>query len=75
MARFLTDDEWDLDAEEDDDRDGPRLSPAVQAQLGRRLRDFYAALALGEQPVPQHFIELIHRLDQGQHGTRQEKRS
>ena len=66
MARFITDDEWDRDAEEDDDRDGPRLSPAVQAQLGRRLRDFYAALALGEQPVPQHFIDLIHRLDQGQ---------
>jgi hypothetical protein len=66
MARFITDDEWDPDAEEDDDRDSPRLSPAVQAQLGRRLRDFYAALALGEQPVPQHFIDLIYRLDQGQ---------
>jgi hypothetical protein len=77
MARYdLTNTEWDLDAaDEEDCRDGPRLSPSVQAQLGRRLRDFYTALALGEQPVPQHFIELINRLDQGQHGPRQEKRS
>jgi hypothetical protein len=73
MARFLTDDDWDSDAEEDDDRDVPRLSPAVQAELGRRLRDFYAALALGEQPVPQHFIDLVHRLDQGQQGPGQQK--
>ena len=77
MARYdLTNTEWDLDvADEEDCRDSPRLSPSVQAQLGRRLRDFYSALALGEQPVPQHFIELINRLDQGQHGPRQEKRS
>jgi hypothetical protein len=73
MARFLTDDDWDSDAEEDDDRDVPRLSPAVQAELGRRLRDFYAALALGEQPVPQHFIDLVHRLDQGQQGPGRQK--
>lgn len=77
MARYreITTNDWDLDAAEEDIHEGPRLSAAVQAQIGRRLRDFYAALALGEQPVPQHFIELINRLDQGHQGPRQEKRS
>ena len=77
MARYdFTKTEWDLDAaDEEYCHDAPRLSPTVQAQLGRRLRDFYAALALGEHPVPQHFIELINRLDQGQPGPGQEKRS
>jgi hypothetical protein len=37
----------------------------VQAQLGQRLRQFYESLALGEQPVPDRFIEIINRLDQG----------
>jgi hypothetical protein len=41
----------------------PRLSRQVQAQLGQRLRVFYEALKLGEQPVPDRFIELINRLD------------
>jgi hypothetical protein len=44
----------------------PLLSRAVQAQLGQRLRHFYESLALGEQPVPDRFIELINRLDQTQ---------
>jgi hypothetical protein len=44
--------------------DSPALSPSVQAQIGQRLRQFYDALALGEQPVPERFIEIINRLDQ-----------
>ena len=36
----------------------------MQAQLGQRLRQFYEALALGEQPVPERFIEIINRLDE-----------
>ena len=40
------------------------LSRSVQAQLGQRLRQFYEALALGEQPVPERFIEIINRLDE-----------
>lgn len=43
----------------------PALSRTVQAQLGQRLRQFYEALALGEQPVPDRFIEIINRLDDG----------
>lgn len=41
----------------------PALSRSVQAQLGQRLRQFYETLALGEQPVPDRFIEIINRLD------------
>lgn len=41
----------------------PALSRSVQAQIGQRLRQFYDALALGEQPVPDRFIEIINRLD------------
>jgi hypothetical protein len=41
----------------------PRLSRNVQAQIGQRLRAFYDALALGEQPVPDRFIEIIGRLE------------
>lgn len=48
-----------------------RLSRQVQVQLGQRLRAFYEALAPGEQPVPERFIEIIERLGQ----SRQEKRS
>jgi hypothetical protein len=44
----------------------PALSRSVQAQIGQRLRQFYEALALGEQPVPDRFIEIINRLDQTQ---------
>jgi hypothetical protein len=40
-----------------------RLSRNVQAQIGQRLRAFYDALALGEQPVPDRFIEIIGRLN------------
>jgi hypothetical protein len=43
----------------------PALTRSVQAQLGQRLRQFYESLALGEQPVPDRFIEIINRLDQG----------
>ena len=76
MARYRkpTTDDLDFDTDEEGAA-GPRLSPAVQAQLGRRLRAFYEALALGEQPVPDRFIEIINRLDQGQPGSGQEKRS
>ncbi|MDF2689344.1 MAG: hypothetical protein K0Q80_2310 [Microvirga sp.] len=44
----------------------PALSRSVQAQLGQRLRQFYETLALGEQPVPDRFIEIINQLDQRQ---------
>jgi hypothetical protein len=43
----------------------PALTRSVQTQLGQRLRQFYETLALGEQPVPERFIEIINRLDQG----------
>jgi hypothetical protein len=42
----------------------PALSRSVQAQLGQRLRQFYESLALGEQPVPDRFIEIINRLNE-----------
>ena len=44
----------------------PRLSRSVQAQLGERLRVFYDTLRLGEQPVPERFIEIIDRLEQAE---------
>ncbi|NBJ12708.1 NepR family anti-sigma factor [Microvirga arsenatis] len=47
-----------------DKSSSPALSRSVQAQLGQRLRQFYEALALGEQPVPDRFIEIINRLDE-----------
>jgi len=53
----------------------PALSRHVQAELGQRLRAFYEALALGEQPVPDRFIELIDRLGESQPESRPEKRS
>lgn len=43
----------------------PALSRTVQAQLGLRLRQFYESLALGEQPVPDRFVELVDRLTEG----------
>lgn len=43
----------------------PALTKTVQAQLGQRLRQFYESLSLGEQPVPDRFIEIINRLDEG----------
>ena len=43
----------------------PALTRSVQSQLGQRLRQFYDSLALGEQPVPDRFIEIINRLDRG----------
>ncbi|NIX76290.1 NepR family anti-sigma factor [Microvirga terricola] len=43
----------------------PAVSRTVQAQLGLRLRQFYESLALGEQPVPDRFVELIDRLTEG----------
>ncbi|QRM31874.1 hypothetical protein JO965_06820 [Microvirga sp. VF16] len=49
----------------------PVLSRSVQAQIGQRLRQFYDALALGEQPVPDRFIEIINRLD-GVKGEKQQ---
>jgi hypothetical protein len=76
MARYrkplYDDQEFDADK---DWSDTPRLSPSVQAQLGQRLRAFYEALALGQQPIPDRFIEIINRLDQGQQASRQEKHS
>jgi hypothetical protein len=49
----------------------PALTRSVQTQLGQRLRQFYESLALGEQPVPDRFIEIINRLDQGPPGKKQ----
>jgi hypothetical protein len=76
MARYRKplNDDHEFDAHEDWS-DTPRLSPLVQAQLGRRLRAFYEALALGEHPIPDRFIEIINRLDQGLQESRQEKHS
>jgi hypothetical protein len=74
MARYYNPTETDSDPDFAE-TDTPRLSPSVQAEIGQRLRAFYEALALGEQPVPERFIEIINRLDQGQQGHRQEKRS
>ena len=45
-------------------RSSPSLSRSVQIQLGQRLRHFYEALALGETPVPDRFIDIINRLDE-----------
>jgi hypothetical protein len=42
----------------------PRLSPSVQAQIGQRLRSYYDTLKLGEEPVPERFLEIVNRLDQ-----------
>jgi hypothetical protein len=42
----------------------PALSRSVQTQIGQRLRQFYETLALGEQPVPDRFIEIINRLEE-----------
>ena len=50
----------------------PRLTRAVQAQIGERLRLFYETLNLGEEPVPERFIEIIDRLAEAEH---REKRS
>jgi hypothetical protein len=44
----------------------PAITRSVQAQLGQRLRQFYESLSLGEQPVPDRFIEIINRLDGGE---------
>lgn len=49
----------------------PALSRSVQTQIGHRLRQFYDTLALGEQPVPDRFIEIINRLD-GVKGEKQQ---
>jgi hypothetical protein len=46
----------------------PALSRSVQAEIGQRLRHFYDSLALGENPVPERFIEIINQLDQADTG-------
>jgi hypothetical protein len=54
--------------------DGPGQSNAKEESnlyAGQRLRQFYDALALGEQPVPDRFIEIINRLD-GVKGEKQQ---
>jgi hypothetical protein len=43
----------------------PALSRSVQAEIGQRLRHFYDTLALGENPVPDRFIEIINQLEDG----------
>jgi hypothetical protein len=48
----------------------PRLTRSVQAQIGERLRMFYETLQLGEEPVPERFIEIIGRLDEAPQETR-----
>jgi hypothetical protein len=45
-------------------KSSPALTRSVQTQLGQRLRQFYDALALGEQPVPDRFIEIINRMNE-----------
>jgi hypothetical protein len=58
-----SDSDHDMESDIQNPTHQPRLSPQVQAQLGQRLRVFYETLKLGEQPVPDRFIELINRLD------------
>jgi hypothetical protein len=40
----------------------PTLNQSVRTQIGQRLRHIYDALTIGEQPVPDRFIEIIDRL-------------
>ena len=49
----------------------PVLSRWVLAQIGQRLRLFFDGRALGEQPVPDRFIDIINRLD-GVKGEKQQ---
>jgi hypothetical protein len=42
----------------------PVVTSSVQKQIGQRLCQLYDSLAFGEKPVPDHFIEIIGRLDQ-----------
>ncbi|WP_230531606.1 NepR family anti-sigma factor [Microvirga roseola] len=53
----------------------PALSRSVQAQIGQRLRQFYESLALGEQPVPDRFIEIINRLNDDGNGKPEKQQS
>jgi hypothetical protein len=52
----------------------PALSRSVQAEIGQRLRHFYDSLALGENPVPERFIEIINQLDQTETGRDRRER-
>jgi hypothetical protein len=42
-------------------RDSPRLSRSVQAEIGRRLQQFYDGLKCEEEPIPARFAEIIDR--------------
>ncbi len=39
----------------------PKLDPLLQAEIGRKLRSYYAELV--SEPVPQRFAEVLTRLD------------
>jgi hypothetical protein len=41
--------------------DEPRLDATLQAEIGRKLRAYYADLV--SEPVPQRFADLLARLD------------
>ena len=77
MARYRNpqDDDFDVDAVEEEYSETPRLSPTVQAELAQGLSGFVEALAVRDQPGPDRFVAIIGRLDQGQNGPRQEQRS
>jgi hypothetical protein len=42
-------------------KDEPKLDAMLQAEIGQRLRAYYAELM--SEPVPQRFAELLQRLD------------
>ena len=41
----------------------PRLTPAIEAELGKTMRAMYDNLL--DQPIPDRFVELLRRLDEG----------
>ena len=47
-----------------ENRGGKRLDRGVQTAIGRKLRESYQEVA--DAPVPQRFLELLDRLEQGE---------
>jgi hypothetical protein len=47
----------------------PKLSPALQSQIGKQLRVLYEGL--GAEVVPEHLLEILSRLDRPPSGEDQ----
>jgi hypothetical protein len=47
----------------------PKLSPALQSQIGKQLRVLYEGL--GAEIVPKHLLEILRRLDRPPSGEDQ----